>query len=134
MENNTVLKNKKTYTESQKKRLPYVKAKIDKLVDVENSKLKAFASVTIGGAVAVHNVWIISAVSGLFVAMPSNSYIDSNGEKRFNSIVHPVSKEARELINSKVLQAYNQACKEEYNIDESESATDSAIKSIEQSM
>lgn len=66
--------------------------------------------------------------------MPSNSYIDSNGEKRFNSIVHPVSKEARELINSKVLQAYNQACKEEYNIDESESATDSAIKSIEQSM
>ncbi|MCQ4022449.1 MULTISPECIES: septation protein SpoVG family protein [unclassified Ruminococcus] len=56
---------------------------------------KAFASVTIGGAVAIHGIRVMSFAKGLFVAMPASTFIDDNAEKYFSKITHPVSKEAR---------------------------------------
>ncbi len=38
-------------------------------------------------------------------------------------LAHPISKEARELLNSKVMEAYNQALDEQQSEDESESFT-----------
>ncbi len=107
----------------QKRKLPYIKARIDKLVNLDESKTKAFASVTIGGAVAIHGIRVMSSAKGLFVAMPASTYIDDNGEKHFSEIAHPISKEARELLNSKVMEAYNLALDEQQSEDESESFT-----------
>ena len=56
--------------------------KIDKIISLEESKTKAFASVTIGGAVVVHGVRIMNSAKGLFVAMPANVYVDDNGENK----------------------------------------------------
>ena len=44
---------KGTKNNNQKKKLPYIKVRIDKLVDIDNCNTKAFASVTVGGAVAI---------------------------------------------------------------------------------
>ncbi len=107
----------------QKRKLPYIKVKIDTLVNLEESKTKAFASVTISGAVAIHGIRVMNSAKGLFVAMPASTYIDDNGEKHFSEIAHPISKEARELLNSKVMEAYNQSLDEQQSEDESESFT-----------
>ena len=107
MAQNTNFKGNKN--NNQKKKLPYIKVKIDKIISLEESKTKAFASVTIGGAVVVHGVRIMNSAKGLFVAMPANVYVDDNGEKHFNEIAHPVSKEARTLLNNKIMEAYHQS-------------------------
>lgn len=43
-------------------------------MDYENSKVKAIASVNIGGAFAIHGLRVIDSQKGLFVQMPQNSF------------------------------------------------------------
>lgn len=74
----------------QKRKLPYIKASIDNIVSLEESKTKAFASVTVGGAVAIHGIRVMNSAKGLFVAMPASTYLDENGEKHFSEIAHPI--------------------------------------------
>lgn len=89
-----------------------VYARIDKLIDVEQSKVKAIASVNIGNAFAVHGIRVIESDKGLFVSMPSNSY-QKNGKTEYNEIFHPVTKEARTELESHVIEAYEQKLQEE---------------------
>lgn len=95
----------------KKNTLPRINAKIDRLVD-NNTNLRAFASVTVGGAVAIHGLRVMDSQKGLFVSMPSYSYEDNNGETKYADYAHPISKEARDAINTKVLDAYDQALNE----------------------
>lgn len=118
----------------QKRKLSYIKAKIDNLVNLEESKTKAFASVTIGGAVAIHGIRVMNSAKGLFAAMPASTYLDKNGEKHFSEIAHPISKEARELLNSKVMEAYNQALDEQQSEDETENMSEDESERFMQSM
>ncbi len=118
----------------QKRKLPYIKARIDNLVNLEESKTKAFASVTISGAVAIHGIRVMNSTKGLFVAMPASTYIDDNGEKHFSEIAHPISKEARELLNSKVMEAYNLALDEQQSESENENMSEDELESFEQRM
>lgn len=104
--------------------LPRISAKIDNLVD-NGTNLRAFASVTVGGAVAIHGLRVMDSKKGLFVSMPSYSYEDSNGETMYADYAHPISKEAREAINSKVLDAYEQALEESEDEDEGENYAES---------
>ena len=78
---------------NQKRKLPYIKARIDKLVDVDDCNTKAFASVTVSGAVAIHGIRVMNSRKRLFVAMPASNYVDENGETKFSEIAHPISKE-----------------------------------------
>lgn len=105
---------------NQKRKLPYIKVRIDKLVDVDDCNTKAFASVTIGGAVAIHGIRVMDSHKGLFVTMPSNNFVDKNGEKQYSEIAHPTSKEARKAISNRVMGAYNQALDEQKSEVESE--------------
>ena len=105
---------------NQKRKLPYIKVRIDKLVDVDDCNTKAFASVTIGGAVAIHRIRVMDSHKGLFVTMPSNNFVDKNGEKQYSEIAHPTSKEARKAISNRVMGAYNQALDEQQSEVESE--------------
>ena len=103
----------------KKAHLPRINAKIDNLVD-NNTNLRAFASITIGGAVAVHGLRVMDSKKGLFVSMPSYSYEDHNGETKYSDYAHPISKEARDAINTKVLDAYEQALEESETENEGE--------------
>lgn len=96
-----------------------ISAKIDNLVD-NNTNLRAFASITVGGAIAVHGLRVMDSKKGLFVSMPSYSYEDHNGETKYADYAHPISKEARDAINTKVLDAYEQALEESETENEGE--------------
>lgn len=114
--NNNYRGNKNT---GKKAPIPRISAKIDNLVD-NNTNLRAFASITVGGAVAVHGLRVMDSKKGLFVSMPSYSYEDHNGETKYADYAHPVSKEARDAINTKVLDAYEQALEESETENEGE--------------
>lgn len=95
--------NSKAPAKEQKRSTPNISARIDRLVDYENSKVKAIASVNIGGAFAIHGLRVIDSQKGLFVQMPQNSF-----QTEYSDIFHPVTAEARSELNSKVLEAYEQ--------------------------
>ena len=64
-------------------------------------KMKAVASVTFDNA--VHDVKVIEGPEKLFVAMPSRRTPD--GEYR--DIAHPINSDMRNMLESKVLAAYD---------------------------
>ena len=66
-------------------------------------KMKAVASVTFDNAFAVHDVKVIEGPGKLFVAMPSRRTPD--GEYR--DIAHPINSDMRNMLESKVLAAYD---------------------------
>ena len=66
-------------------------------------KMKAVASVTFDNAFAVHDVKVIEGPEKLFVAMPSKKAMD--GEYR--DIAHPINSDMRNMLESKVLAAYD---------------------------
>ena len=86
---------------------PLVRARIDRLVNLEDSKIKAYASVTIGNTFAVHGLRVTDSANGLFVAMPQSSYM-RDGVRQYEDIFHALSADARNELNNTVLQAYEQ--------------------------
>ncbi len=68
---------------------------------LESGKLKAIASLTIDGCIAIHELKVIQT-DHLFVAMPSRK--DESGN--YHDIVHPINESARDLIENAVLAAY----------------------------
>lgn len=71
----------------------------------QDGKMKAICSVTLDDAFVVHDVKVVEGQNGLFVAMPSRR--TPAGE--FRDIAHPISADAREVIQSAVLKAYVEA-------------------------
>lgn len=116
----------------QKKALPNITARIDRLVEQDDSSVKAYASINIGGAFAVHGIKVIDSVKGVFVSMPSNSY-KKDGKVEYSDICHPITAEARNELIEKVTEAYEMKLGEEQDMDnmpEEESET----ADIQQSM
>ena len=89
-----------------------VRATINRLVDKPDSSVKAFASASFDGYYAVHGIKVCEGEKGLFVSMPSNSYTGQNGEKKYQDIFHPVTKGAREALNTAVIRAYETALRQ----------------------
>ena len=110
---------------AQKPKLPSVQVRIDRLNDYEGSNIKAFASANIGGAFAIHGIKVVDSQKGLFVSMPSNSYINAEGNKRYSDVLHAVTAEARTELNEKVMKAYEQALEEQQDESEDESEEES---------
>ncbi len=73
-----------------------------RLVNKEDNKLKAVASMTIDDCFVIHDIKIIEATEGAFIAMPSRKTND--GE--YKDIAHPLNTETRELIKEAILTAY----------------------------
>ncbi|OGX33766.1 MAG: hypothetical protein A2787_07890 [Omnitrophica WOR_2 bacterium RIFCSPHIGHO2_01_FULL_48_9] len=103
-----------------------------------DKKLKAYATVTFDNAFVVRNIKVIQGASGLFIAMPSRKLktqcpkcafknevgskfcnkcghslppehqqmVDTKAEHR--DIAHPISKDFREYLQSKILEAFQQ--------------------------
>ena len=66
-----------------------------------DGNLKAIASLTIDGCIAVHELKVIET-DHLFVAMPSRK----DESRNYHDIVHPINESTRNLIESAVLSAY----------------------------
>ncbi len=73
------------------------------LVDKEDSKLRAVASVTIQDAIAIHGIKVIEGANGQFIAMPARK----TKENEFKDVAHPINVEARKQLESAILQEYN---------------------------
>ncbi len=65
-------------------------------------KMRAVAAIVIDDAFVVRDLRVIEGQNGLFVAMPSRKSAD--GE--YHDIAHPITAEAREMIQAKVLKEY----------------------------
>lgn len=116
-----------------KRSTPSISVRIDRLVDYDNSKLKAIASVNIGGAFAIHGLRVIDSQKGLFVQMPQNSF-QRDGKTEYSDIFHPITAEARSELNSKVLEAYEQELTEAESESEDSDEQDEEAPAIGQSM
>ena len=69
-----------------------------RLVNKEDNKLKAVASITIDDCFVIHDIKVIEATDGAFIAMPND------GE--YKDIAHPLNTETRENIKEAILTAY----------------------------
>ncbi len=69
---------------------------------IPEGRLRGVISITIDGQLAVHDIKIVQGDERLFVAMPSRK--DDSGV--FRDIVHPITPEARQQIESEILNAF----------------------------
>ncbi len=100
----------------QNKTNPNITARIDRLVNQEDSNVKAYASVNIGGIFAVHGIKVIDSVKGIFVSMPQSSY-KKDGKMQYSEICHPITAEARNELIDKVTEAYELKLSEKQDMD-----------------
>ncbi len=75
--------------------------RISNLKTDPNEKIRAYASVNLDGQIAITGLKVMTGEHGNFVAMPS--YKTQNGYK---DVCFPITKEAREELNSAVLDKY----------------------------
>ena len=78
---------------------------IYKLTD---SKTLALASITLNNEFVITGLKVVDGANGLFVAMPSKKNTNENSEKQYSDIPFPITKQARETIQSAVLDKFNE--------------------------
>ena len=101
-------------------KIPFISAKIDRLNDNPDSKIKANASVTIGNHFAVHGFKIYDGDDG---KGPRVMYPATKGnDGKYYEDYHPVTKEAREALNGYILDAYEQKLEQTQDEGQSENA------------
>ena len=71
---------------------------------LNDGRLRAVVSITVDDMLAIHDIKVIEGPTRLFVAMPSRR--EENGT--FRDVVHPISAEAREYMETAILEAYEQ--------------------------
>lgn len=67
-----------------------------------DGRLRAVVSIALDHMIAVHDIKVVQGETRLFVAMPSRK--DEGGI--FRDVVHPISAEARQYLESQILAAY----------------------------
>jgi stage V sporulation protein G len=77
--------------------------KVRKLFD--EGPMRAIASVTFDGQLAVHDIKVIYARDRYFIVMPSRKNVDGS----FHDIAHPINSSFRTMLEEEVLAAYEQA-------------------------
>ncbi len=78
-----------------------------KVFPVEEDRLKAYVTIILDNCFVVRDLKVINGTGGLFVAMPSKKRKDGT----FKDIAHPLNKETREMVEQKVLKAYDDEIK-----------------------
>lgn len=75
-----------------------------RLMEKNDTKLKAVASITIDDCFVVHDLKIIEGPDGNFIAMPSKK--TPSGE--YKDIAHPLNTETREALRNLILTKYEE--------------------------
>lgn len=99
-------------TKTQSKPKLSVTAKIDRMVDREDAKVKAYASVNLGGEFVIKDIAVVDGQKGMFARMPFRSYKTGSGETKYSDIAFALTDEARQSLNDAVLGAYREALEE----------------------
>ncbi len=73
-----------------------------RLLNREDSKLKAVASLVIDDCIAVHDIKIIENEKGRMVAMPAKKIDDGT----YKDLIHPINSETRNLFTEVILNEY----------------------------
>lgn len=68
-----------------------------------SGKLRAIVSVTFDDLFVVHDIKIIESQNGFFVAMPNRK--TASGE--FKDICHPINAEARDMLETTIINAFD---------------------------
>ncbi len=86
-----------------------VTAKVDRMVDREDAKVKAYASINIGGEFIIRDIAVVEGQKGIFAKMPFRSYKSSDGETKYSDIAFAITDSARHSIEDAVIGAYREA-------------------------
>ena len=78
-----------------------------RLIQNEESKLKAVASITIDDCFVVHGINVLEGNQGYFVSMPRRK----TPEGEYKDVAHPINTPTREEINKLVLAKYEEELK-----------------------
>lgn len=73
-----------------------------RLIQNEESKLKAVASITIEDCFVVHDIKVLEGNQGYFVRMPNRKTPDG----QYKDVAHPINTETREQLSKAVLEAF----------------------------
>ena len=76
--------------------------------------MRAVASVTFDGQLAVHDIKVINAREKLFIVMPSRK----NPDDTYRDIVHPINSQFRATLESAVIAAYEEALENAESFDD----------------
>lgn len=90
-----------------------LQARVDRLVDKPDGKLRAILSMNLPGGFAVHGIKIYENDGGLFVSMPQSSYTAADGTIKYRDIFHPVTATARQKLIGATVSAYHDALQQE---------------------
>ena len=94
---------------SEQKQILRINARVDKIFDDPNSKLKATVSASFPGGFAVHGIKVYENEKGRWLSMPQSSYKNAAGETKYEDIFHPVTAESRNQLNTAISSAYDNA-------------------------
>ena len=84
----------------------------------DDDKLKGFASMTFNDAFVIRGLKIIEGTNGMFVAMPSRKKPDGT----YQDIAHPINNDARQFIESRILDEYEKERAKQPSLVESSTA------------
>lgn len=73
----------------------------------DKSHTKAFVSVTLGGVFVISNITIVEGKKGYFVSMPQHLW-GKGRNAEYKDICFPVTKDFREELYTKILDAYEE--------------------------
>ena len=73
-----------------------------RLMQKDDSKLKAVASITIDDCFVIHDIKVLEGNQGYFVSMPSRKTPDG----QYKDVAHPINTPTREELNRTVLEAF----------------------------
>lgn len=76
-----------------------------RLIQKEDSKLKAVASIVIDDCFVIHDIKVLEGNQGYFVAMPSRKTPDG----QYKDVAHPLNTPTREELNKAVLTEFEKA-------------------------
>ena len=82
----------------------------------DEGPMKAVVSVTLEGALAVHDIKVINARDKYFIVMPSRK----NPDGTYRDIVHPTNADFRAQLEGAVIKAYFDALDEEARVAQSQ--------------
>ena len=81
-----------------------IQAKIDRVL--QSGKLKAIASVSLGGMFVVKGLKVMDGKKGLFVSMPQEVFTGNDGKKQYSNLFFPMTNCAKEELQTAVLETY----------------------------
>jgi len=82
-----------------------------KVFPVTEEKLKAYVSIVLDDCFLVSDLKVIQGPNGLFISMPSKR--KKNGE--FKDIAHPITTEFRQMVQERILEAFDKAPPDEHS-------------------